>query len=399
MKPHALLALVLGLLVSLAAAWEKEDHEIFRVRDEVVAHEGADVSFYDLLDITPSATQDQIIKAYRKKSRETHPDKARQVFIANYGKVPKAKAADKKKKPGVTVRKGQPSKKEIDAFVKEATPRYQRLTVIVEILKGPSRERYDHFLRNGFPKWRGTNYYYTRFRPGLGSVLLGLLVVGGGAVHYGTLILSWKRHREFVERYIRNARRTAWGDESGIGGIPGVNGTPASQGWETPSNGDEPQEGVLMNRRQKRNQEKESRKAKNGKAAKGARSSGISTPVEAVLTSGPVGAKKRVQMENGKTMIVDSVGNVYIEEKTEEGKTEEYLLDIDEIPKPTIYDTLLWRLPKFLYMQSVGRILHKKEVDDALFDSEDETEAATLTSATAPNAYAEARKRKLERAK
>ncbi|KAF2810077.1 uncharacterized protein BDZ99DRAFT_358397, partial [Mytilinidion resinicola] len=394
MKPHALLALVLGLLVSLAAAWSKEDHEIFRLRDEVIAHEGSNVTFYDLLNLSPSATQEQINKAYRKKSREIHPDKARQVFIANYGKAPKAKAGEKKK-PGVTVRKGQPSKKEVDAFMKEATPRYQRLTVVVEILKGPSRERYDHFLRNGFPKWRGTGYYYARFRPGLGSVLLGLFVVGGGAIHYIFLVQSWTRRRAFAESYIRHARRMAWGDDSGIAGIPGANGTPASQGWETPSNGDEPQESVVMNRRQKRNQEKESRKAKNGKAAKGAKSSGISTPVEAVLTSGPVGAKKRVVAENGKVLIVDSVGNVYIEEKTGEGKTVEYLLDIDEMRKPTFYDTGLWKLPKFFYMQSVGRILGKKDIDDALFDSEDENaEAATLTSATAPNAYAEARKRR-----
>jgi hypothetical protein len=228
MKPHALFALVLGLLVSLTAAWSKEDHEIFRLRDEVVAHDGSNVTFYDLLDIAPGASQDQINKAYRKKSRQIHPDKARQSFVASYAlKTPKPRSGEKKK---VHVRK-QPSKKEIDAYMKEATSRYQRLTVVVEILKGPSRERYDHFLKNGFPKWRGTGYYYARFRPGLGSVLLGLLIVGGGGVHYGALMLSWKRQREFVERYIRHARRTAWGDDSGIVGIPGVNGaaaTPAS---------------------------------------------------------------------------------------------------------------------------------------------------------------------------
>ena len=28
--------------------------------------------------------------------------------------------------------------------------------------------RYDFFYKNGVPKWRGTGYYYTRFRPGIG---------------------------------------------------------------------------------------------------------------------------------------------------------------------------------------------------------------------------------------
>ena len=28
--------------------------------------------------------------------------------------------------------------------------------------------RYDFFYKNGVPRWRGTGYYYSRFRPGLG---------------------------------------------------------------------------------------------------------------------------------------------------------------------------------------------------------------------------------------
>jgi hypothetical protein len=31
--------------------------------------------------------------------------------------------------------------------------------------------RYDFFYKNGVPKWRGTDYYYSRFRPGLGVSL------------------------------------------------------------------------------------------------------------------------------------------------------------------------------------------------------------------------------------
>ncbi|KAF2683482.1 hypothetical protein K458DRAFT_47061 [Lentithecium fluviatile CBS 122367] len=387
MKSHALLALLVCTFAVLTAAWSKEDHEIFRLRDEVVAHDGPNVTFYDLLGVKPSATQDELTKAYRKKSKEVHPDKARKSF--------EAKRVLEHKKKGKKVVKPA-SKKEIDAFVKDATIAYQRLTVIADILKGPDRERYDHFLRNGFPKWRGTGYYYARLRPGLGTVLVGLFMAFGGAFHYFALVVGWKRRREFAERYIRHARRTAWGDESGLQGIPGVdaNAAPAvnTQQWE----GDGEEEMAPMNRRQKRAMEKEKGKDKRTQAVKKARRSGISTPVEAEITSGPQGAKKRIVAQNGKVLIVDSAGNVFLEEETEDGQKQEYLLDPDEEACPTIYDTMLFRLPKFLYNRSVGRLLgNRAAAEEPLLETSDlpEDEAA-LQAATAPNLNGEARKRK-----
>ncbi|KAF2185040.1 hypothetical protein K469DRAFT_708304 [Zopfia rhizophila CBS 207.26] len=390
MRPNALLALVLCIFCAATAAWTKEDHEIFRLNDEVTKHDG-NITFYQLLGVKPSATQDELNKAYRKKSRQIHPDKARQAFIASYAL--KNKKPKGSKKPGVRVSK-QPSKKEIDAYMKEATATYQRLSVVAGILKGPSRERYDHFLKNGFPKWKGTGYYYARFRPGLGSVMLGILVFGGGGMHYFALVMGWKRRREFVERYIRHARRTAWGDDTGIQGIPGVSNGPApetnSQQWD-----EAPDDMAPMNRRQKRMLDKENRKDKKAQAAKKARSSGISTPVEVELTSGPQGAKKRIVAENGKVLVVDSAGNVFLEEETEDGVKQEYLLDPDEEPKPTIYDTLLFKLPKLLYRQSIGRVLGSKAAEEPLLKSEDLPEdEATLQSATSANPNGEARKRK-----
>ena len=268
----------------------------------------------------PTATQDDLNKAYRKKSRDLHPDKARSKFINSYALTNKKKG----KKPGVHVSK-QPTKKEVDAHVKKVTQAYQRLTVVADILKGSSRERYDHFLKNGFPKWRGTGYYYARFRPGIGSVLVGLLVVMGGGMHYFALVMSWKRRQEFVHRYIRHARKTAWGDATGIQGIPGVDTPPPEVNQQAD---DTPDEMAPVNRRQKRMMDKENRKDKKAQAAKKARSSGISTPIEAELISGPQGAKRRIVAENGKVLVVDSAGNVFLEEETEEGQKHEFLLDV-----------------------------------------------------------------------
>ena len=159
MRVHAFhYLLVLCCLILLARCWTKEDHEIFRLRDEVEVSEGQDVTFYDFLGVKPSATWEEIDKAFRKKSRTLHPDKARQQFVAQRSTRPPKKPGEKRK-PGVHVSKG-PSQREIDKFMKEATARYSRLGVVANLLKGAERGRYDHFLRHGFPTLRGTRYYY-----------------------------------------------------------------------------------------------------------------------------------------------------------------------------------------------------------------------------------------------
>jgi curved DNA-binding protein CbpA len=318
------------------------------------------------------ASHEDIVKAQRKKSRTLHPDKIKQSFIAAKSTAkPTKKKPGQKPKPGVHVSRG-PSAREVQAIVKKATERYQRLTVVANILKGEGRERYDHFLNNGFPTWRGTGYYYKRFRPGLGTVLLGLFIIGGGGAHYGALLLGWKRQRQFLDRYIRHARRAAWGDETGIRGIPGLDSSPAP----VPAALEEQDPSAMqMNRRQKRQMEKEQRKEKTGKGAKhGGRALGTHTPTD---TAAPTGDRKRVQAENGKILIVDSIGNVFLEEQDEDGTTQEFLLDMDEIPRPTMRDTALYRFPMWIYGKAVSRF-QKGHVDST---SEDEHVAITYTAA------------------
>ena len=330
---RACILLQLACWFTIAFCWTAQDHEIFRLKDEVQSSEGPNATFYSFLGLENHANQEDINKAYRKLSKSLHPDKARSNWIANYNKPPKpnTKAGAK---PTVHVHKNkQPSQSEINRFNKEAGARFERLSLVANILRGSEREKYDHFLSNGFPKWRGTGYYYKRFRPGLGSVLLGLFIFVGGGVHYAFLYLSWRRQREFVERYIKHARRMAWGDEGGIGAIPGLgnsqNGAARSARQGTPDNDDSMQ----WNRKEKRAMEKEKRRegkkpTKSAKTVEKARNEGISSPQDAEITSGPVGAKKRTVAENGKVLIVDSVGNVFLEDETEDGDVQEFLLDV-----------------------------------------------------------------------
>ncbi|KAI1186270.1 hypothetical protein F5B17DRAFT_368669 [Nemania serpens] len=372
--------LVVALLTPLTAAWSKEDREIFRVRDELALHEGPDVTFYDFLGVTSSATQDEINKAYKRKSRALHPDKVRQQIMAERTRQNKAK--------GVKVTRS-PSASQLKAAVKKASERQARLSIVTNVLRGPGRDRYDHFLKNGFPTWKGTEYYYSRYRPGLGTVLVGCLLVGGGGFHYVALYMSWRRQREFVERYIKFARHAAWGDNFAVPGLEDVaSATPPPPPPQAQAANDEQQQQqppIALNRKQRRMQEKETRResgkegkrtsrARAGRASQQASGSGSATPVpQAASGPGPTGAKKRVVAENGKILVVDSLGDVYLEQEDEEGNVHEFLLDPTELPAPTIKDTALYKLPGWVYGLTVGRFLGQSS--DAA-DTASETDGA-----------------------
>jgi hypothetical protein len=64
-----------------------------------------------------------------------------------------------------------------------------------------------------------------------------------------------------------------------------------------------------------------------------------------------------VTAENGKVFVVDSSGDVFLEEENEDGDVEEFLLDPAEIPKPTLWDTAVVRLPIWLYRKCADPFL------------------------------------------
>ena len=232
----------------------------------------------------------------------------------------------------------RPSESEITAAGQAASDRFARLGIVANILRGPGRERYDHFLSNGFPKWKGTGYYYSRFRPGLGTVLVGLFVFIGGAGHYGALWLSWKRQQEFVGRYIKFARQAAWGDTLNIPGIESSS-TPTPTVSSSATYEDENGNLQPLNRKQRRMQDQATKKDKPDRKnkVKAAKGSGAGTPTEST------GPRKRVVAENGKILAVDTAGNVYLEQQDEDGVTQQYLLDVSR--RCPIYRTVLTLIP------------------------------------------------------
>ncbi|KAF8517791.1 hypothetical protein JB92DRAFT_3082520 [Gautieria morchelliformis] len=151
-------------------AYGKYDHEIFDLVSELEAGEGKGTTFYSFLGVESTATIPDIGKAYRKKS---NPDK----------------------NPGV----------------KGAHERFSRLGVISTILRNEeSRKRYDFFYKNGVPKWRGTGYYYARFRPGLGTVLTFLIFLTSG-LQYIIQRMNYKNDLARIQQFVSKARLAAWG--------------------------------------------------------------------------------------------------------------------------------------------------------------------------------------------
>ncbi|KAI5290222.1 hypothetical protein KEM54_002164 [Ascosphaera aggregata] len=367
MRASVLRLLLCALLAVAVAAWTKEDHEIFRLNDEIQQIEGTNVTFYDYLGVNRSVKHADIIKAYRRKSKSMHPDKVKRSFIAQYRSKQLhgdgRQGSNRKRNGGVYVAKN-PSKKEVDKAVRLATQRYARLALVRDILTGPGRARYDHFLRNGFPRWKGTGYYYSRFRPGLGSVLVGLYIAFAGLGHYAALVLSYKQQRQFVEKCIKHARRTAWGNDMGIGALANIGTGAVASSSPTEASGVDAGSadgsGVSpMNRRQKRMMEKESRKeakrSAGGASSKTAESSPSNIPEIPTNVPGTYGERRRVELPNGIPVIVDSSGAVYIEEADEEGNSWEELLDADALVKPRFRDTAMFTLPGWLLRRILRR--------------------------------------------
>ncbi|KAL7413056.1 hypothetical protein BDY24DRAFT_362673 [Mrakia frigida] len=183
------LFLVFFALVGTALAWDKEDHEIFDIVSALEQAEGKGTTFYSFLNIPSTASVKEIGKAFKTLSVTMHPDK--------------------------------------NPNVKGIAERFARLGTIWGILKKPEgRKRYDFFYKNGVPKWKGTGYFYSRYRPGFITVSLFLALLTSLFQHL-YLTLNYRRDLQRITDLIARAQTLAWttpasSSSSRVGGAQGA---------------------------------------------------------------------------------------------------------------------------------------------------------------------------------
>ncbi|KAG0233223.1 hypothetical protein B0O80DRAFT_404839 [Mortierella sp. GBAus27b] len=161
-----LMVLTFLALARQVAAWEEGDFEIFDLVDALEKAEGSEVNFYTWMGATQKSSKVEVEKAFRKMSRALHPDK----------------------------NKGP-----------QAQEKYARLSSIITILRDDyKRDRYNFFLKNGVPRWRGSAYLYRRHRPGFKSVMLFLVLLISGfqyLARYISYIQERRRMSSMIEQY------------------------------------------------------------------------------------------------------------------------------------------------------------------------------------------------------
>ena len=134
-----------GINSQASKEWDDVDFEIFDLNDSLAKLRGEGTTFYDFLEIDSLADLKTISSAYRKISLKYHPDKVSGPEIEQVSKL---------------------------------------LTSIAKILKNSeSKSKYDAHLLTGFPVWRGSGYYYKKYRPGIGSVIV-IIVLFISSVQY-----------------------------------------------------------------------------------------------------------------------------------------------------------------------------------------------------------------------
>lgn len=121
-------------------------------------------NFYELFGLEPTATTQEVKKAYRKMSLEWHPDRN---------------------------------------SAENAADKFRQVVGVYEVLKDSSmREKYDSVLENGMPNWRSGIYYYRLYRKmGLAEASLLLFIALSGG-HY---LMLWGSF--FEQRLVENQRR------------------------------------------------------------------------------------------------------------------------------------------------------------------------------------------------
>lgn len=165
------------------------------------------------------------------------------------------------------------------------------------------------FFKNGVPKWRGTGYYYSRFRPSVIHVVFFLVLVSS-LIHYLILRVNHRRDKQRVEYFTRSALSRAGGSGAFTSGTATpVNDTESFRDEKESvlasvvdqvnnlSNPDEPA-APLISKRQAKIQAREARRDKTKKDGSATPTvSGTATPTVPVAASRR--RKVRVPMVEG----------------------------------------------------------------------------------------------------
>lgn len=148
-----------------------------------------------------------------------------------------------------------------------------------------------------------------------------------------------------MQRYINSAKRMAGGSSTNdVLSNVNLGGGGLLTPQDSDDEGNNQAAAQTWNRREKRAMAKEKKRdvKKDNRSGKSKSKIGGESPVMTTdnihhdshssnNSNGPVGAKKRTVAENGKVLIVDSTGKVWLEEEDEEGEVHEFLLDVSFI--------------------------------------------------------------------
>ncbi|VVT56662.1 uncharacterized protein SAPINGB_P005202 [Magnusiomyces paraingens] len=220
--------------------WSSLDREIFHLNEQIRNDPelGPATSFYSWLDISKRSSQADIDRAYKQLSRKIHPDKVTatreralkkklkeqkeaEAEAATATATDTATAAAENDAP-VTPKVKPLSASERKHLYKDATDRFARLGLVYKILSDThARERYDFFLDHGFPKLKGADYFYSRYRPGTVFVFVFIfLLVSAG--QYVSKKITVSRHRRYMLSVIDEAKALAWPSGIPAGNTRGV---------------------------------------------------------------------------------------------------------------------------------------------------------------------------------
>ncbi|KAI5962317.1 uncharacterized protein KGF55_003393 [Candida pseudojiufengensis] len=172
--------LLIFTFITIVLAWSPEDYEIFKLNDKVRQTIGPETTFYTWLNLIngPKSTSQEIKKAYRNLSKSLHPDKL------NFKSSKERKKAEEK---------------------------YAILSSVNNILRDASRkERYDYFIAKGFPKWKSTGYFYSKFRPGLLLTIFFVYLLIS-LLHFFALKINRKQNFKRIANLKDEIKTQAWG--------------------------------------------------------------------------------------------------------------------------------------------------------------------------------------------